>query len=128
MFSHIMIGSNDPARSKVFYDAVLGALGVPAGAVDPTPGKNRVFWRTSTGTFSVTQPINGEPAACGNGGTIGFLAASPEQVHAWHEAGLANGGTTCEDPPGLRPGPAKFYLAYLRDPDGNKICALHRSA
>jgi catechol 2,3-dioxygenase-like lactoylglutathione lyase family enzyme len=123
MFSHIMIGTNDLDKSKAFYDAVLGALGVPAGAVD----RHRVFWRTPTGVFSVTLPINGQPATIGNGGTVGFACASPAQADAWHAAGLAQGGTTCEDPPGVREGAAgKLYLAYLRDPDGNKICALHR--
>jgi hypothetical protein len=53
--------------------------------------------------------------------------ASPEQADAWHAAGLAASGTACEDPPGVREGAAgKLYLAYLRDPDGNKLCALHR--
>jgi catechol 2,3-dioxygenase-like lactoylglutathione lyase family enzyme len=123
MFSHIMIGTNHLDKSKAFYDAVLGALGVPAGAVD----RHRVFWRTPTGIFSVTLPINGQPATIGNGSTIGFACASPEQADAWHAAGLAQGGTPCEDPPGVREGAAgKLYLAYLRDPDGNKICALHR--
>lgn len=123
MFSHIMIGTNDLDRAKAFYDAVLGTVGVPAGMVD----RYRVFWRTPTGVFSVTQPINGEPATPANGGTIGFACQSTEQVDAWHAAGLAHGGTTCEDPPGVREGAAgRLYLAYLRDPDGNKICGLFR--
>ncbi len=82
-----------------------------------------------SGTFVITTPINGAPATQGNGSTIGFAVQSPEQGNAFHAAGVANGGTTCEDPPGFREGPAgKIYLAYLRDPDGNKICALHRPA
>jgi catechol 2,3-dioxygenase-like lactoylglutathione lyase family enzyme len=123
MFSHIMIGTNDLTRSKAFYDATLGALGVPAGHVD----RHRVFWRTPTGVFSVTLPINGEPATVGNGATLGFVCSSPEQVQAWHAAGTAHGGVSCEDPPGLRQGAAgALYLAYLRDPDGHKICATYR--
>lgn len=123
MFSHIMVGTNDLDRARKFYDAVLGTLGVPAGMVD----RHRAFWRTRTGTFSTSAPIDGKPATFANGGTIGFACDSPAQVDAWHAAGVANGGTTCEDPPGVRSGPAgKLYLAYLRDPDGNKICALHR--
>ncbi len=123
MFSHIMIGTNDLDKSKAFYDAVLGALGVPVGAVD----RHRVFWRTPTGIFSVTLPIDGQPATVGNGSTIGFACVSPAQADAWHAAGLAHGGVSIEDPPGMREGAAgKLYLAYLRDPDGNKICALHR--
>jgi catechol 2,3-dioxygenase-like lactoylglutathione lyase family enzyme len=123
MFSHIMIGTNHLHQAKAFYDAVLGALGVPAGAVD----RHRVFWRTAAGVFSVSQPIDGKPATVGNGSTFGFTCASTEQVDAWHAAGLAHGGTTCEDPPGVRTGPGgQMYLAYLRDPDGHKICALYR--
>ena len=123
MFSHIMIGTNDLTRAKTFYDAVLGVLGVPAGRLDG----NRVFYMTPTGVFAVTQPINGEPACHANGGTIGFAAATPDKADAWHAAGLAAGGAACEDPPGVREGSVgKLYLAYLRDPDGNKVCALHR--
>ena len=121
MFSHIMIGTNHLDRTKSFYDAVLGALGVPAGMID----RHRVFWRTPAGVFSVSVPIDGEPATVGNGSTIGFACQSTSQADAWHAAGLAHGGTACEDPPGLREGPSgRLYLAYLRDPDGNKICAL----
>lgn len=124
MFSHIMIGANDVAASKKFYDAVLGALGVEPGVMDP---RGRCFYRTSTGVFAITPPIDGKPATHANGGTVGFAAASPEAADAWHAAGVANGGTSIEDPPGIREnGPTKLYLAYLRDPSGNKICALHR--
>lgn len=123
MFSHIMIGTNNLERAKSFYDAVLGSLGVSPGMVD----RHRVFWRTPAGVFSVSMAINGEPATVGNGSTVGFACASPEQADAWHAAGVAHGGTPCEDPPGVREGAAgKMYLAYLRDPDGNKICGLHR--
>jgi catechol 2,3-dioxygenase-like lactoylglutathione lyase family enzyme len=123
MFSHIMLGTNDLDRAKAFYDALLGTLDVPPGAVD----RHRIFWRTRTGVFSVSRPIDGQPATVANGSTFGFACQSPEQVEAWHATGLANGGTTCEDPPGLREGPAgKLYLAYLRDPDGNKLCGLYR--
>jgi catechol 2,3-dioxygenase-like lactoylglutathione lyase family enzyme len=122
MFSHIMVGSNDIERSKQFYDATLGALGVGPARTDP---KGRLFYMTPGGIFAVTQPIDGEPATHANGSTIGFAAASPEQANAWHAAGLANGGVAIEDPPGPREG-SGLYLAYLRDPDGNKVCALHR--
>jgi catechol 2,3-dioxygenase-like lactoylglutathione lyase family enzyme len=122
MFSHVMIGTNDLEAAKSFYDKLLGTLGVPPGAVD----RHRVFWRTKTGTFSVSKPINGEPACAANGGTIGFLAKSQDEADAWHAAGIANGATTCEEPPGIREGGVKLYLAYLRDPDGNKLCALYR--
>jgi catechol 2,3-dioxygenase-like lactoylglutathione lyase family enzyme len=124
MFSHVMVGANDIEAARRFYDAVLGTLGIPAATTDD---KGRLWYRTQRGTFSVTKPINGEPATCANGATIGFLARTPEAAHAWHEAGLANGGTSCEDPPGERANPfGRLYLAYLRDPSGNKLCALHR--
>jgi catechol 2,3-dioxygenase-like lactoylglutathione lyase family enzyme len=123
MFSHVMIGTNDLDRARKFYDAVLGTVGVPAGSVD----RHRVFWRTRTGVFSVSIPIDGKPATVGNGGTLGFACTSAEQVQAFHDAGVANGGVSCEDPPGIRQGAAgQVSVAYLRDPDGNKICALHR--
>ena len=120
MFSHIMVGGNDIDEAKKFYDAVLGTMGHPPGTIDP---KGRCFYITDTGIFSISTPIDGEPAGPGNGSTVGFLAANTETADKWHAAGLANGGTTCEDPPGAR---GNTYLAYLRDPSGNKICALHR--
>jgi catechol 2,3-dioxygenase-like lactoylglutathione lyase family enzyme len=129
MFSHIMVGSNDIARSKVFYDAVLGTLGVgePFRHVNAT-GKVRLFYRHDGGSFCISEPIDGEPATCANGATIGFKCSSPEQAAAFHAAGVAHGGTAIEDPPGVREGGSlgSMYLAYLRDPDGNKLCALWR--
>ena len=125
MFSHIILGVNDLEKSKKFYDALLGTLGIGPGVAN----KNRYFYRTPAGNFGITTPINGEPATHGNGSTIGFRMESPEQADAFHAAGVANGGTTCEDPPGWRDnGFGALYLAYLRDPDGNKLCALHRPA
>jgi catechol 2,3-dioxygenase-like lactoylglutathione lyase family enzyme len=125
MFSHIMIGTNDLEKAKAFYDQLLGTLGIPPARVDG----NRIFYITPTGIFSVSKPINGQPATFANGATIGFAAKSGDEVEAWHKAGLAAGGVTCEDPPGVRKGGmGPLYLAYLRDPDGNKLCALHRVA
>ncbi len=125
MFSHVMLGVNDLEVSKKFYDALLGTLGIGPGVAN----KNRYFYRSSTGMFGISTPINGEPATHGNGSTLGFTVDSPEQGNAFHAAGVANGGTDCEDPPGFREGPVgNIYLAYLRDPDGNKLCALHRPA
>ncbi len=123
MYSHIMVGSNDLERSRKFYNAVLGVL----GAGEPMQDGERLFWMTPAGIFSVSKPINGEPATPGNGSTIGFVMDTPEQADAWHAAGVANGGATCEEPPGVREGSiGKLYLAYMRDPDGNKLCALKR--
>lgn len=123
MFSHMMVGSNDIARSKRFYDALFTAMGGRAGSVDP---RGRLIYMHDGGMFLVTPPIDGKPATHGNGSTVGF-AMTPEQADAWHRAGVDNGGTAIEDAPGVREmGPMKLYLAYLRDPDGNKLCALHR--
>lgn len=126
MFSHIMLGANDIEKSKMFYDATLGALGVKPGTIDD---KGRCFYRTQTGVFALSKPIDGDHACNGNGSTIGFAAENTAAADAWHKAGLASGGTACEDPPGVREGAGvKLYLAYLRDPAGNKICAVHRVA
>lgn len=124
MFSHVMLGANDVRKSQVFYDAILTTLGYEPAVMDD---KGRCFWRSSSGVFAITKPIDGESACHGNGSTIGFTAADSAAADAWHAAGLANGGTACEDLPGIREGAGnKLYIAYLRDPDGNKICALHR--
>ncbi len=123
MFSHVMVGVKDLETSRTFYDALLGTLGIKPGVAD----KQRYFWRSPTGVFGITLPINGEPATMANGGTIGFAMTTPELADAFHAAGVANGGTTCEGPPGWRDnGVTRLYLAYLRDPDGHKLCALHR--
>jgi catechol 2,3-dioxygenase-like lactoylglutathione lyase family enzyme len=127
MFSHVMLGADDIAASKAFYDAALGALGVPEGVVDEW---GRLIYAHGGGRFLISLPIDGQAASHGNGSTMGFVAASPEAADAWHAAGLANGGTACESPPGIRQGTAgrTLYLAYLRDPAGNKLCAAHRIA
>jgi catechol 2,3-dioxygenase-like lactoylglutathione lyase family enzyme len=125
MFSHVTLGANDIAATKTFYDAVLGTLGAPEGRIDE---RGRLIYAHDGGRLLITRPVNGEAAACGNGHTLGLLAASPEVVDAWHAAGLANGGATAEDPPGIRQATEGrvLYLAYLRDPSGNKLCAFHR--
>lgn len=123
MYSHMMVGSNDIERSKKFYDATFAAMG---GKPAITDDKGRLIYMHNGGLFLVTKPIDGEQATAGNGCTIGF-AMTPEQADAWHAAGVANGGSAIEDPPGVRSGGmGDLYLAYLRDPDGNKLCALHR--
>ena len=124
MYSHNMVGTNDSAKSKVFYDALFTAVGGRAGMQDD---KGRLIYMNNGGMFMVTPPINGEPASAGNGCTIGFTMESTEQADAWHAAGVANGGTAIEDAPGWREASfGRLYLAYLRDPDGNKLCAMHR--
>jgi catechol 2,3-dioxygenase-like lactoylglutathione lyase family enzyme len=124
MFSHIMIGSNDVDRSKKFYDACFGVMGVAPATPD---ARGRLAYAHNGGRFMVSKPIDGSPASHANGGTIGFVMASAEQAKAWHDAGVANGGKSIEDPPGIRQGAAgQMYLAYLRDPDGNKLVGLYR--
>jgi catechol 2,3-dioxygenase-like lactoylglutathione lyase family enzyme len=128
MFSHVMVGSSDIDQSQRFYNAVLGTLGVPEPLRNVAKsGHVRLFYRHDGGTFCVSEPINNEPASFANGATIGFKCSSTEQVHAFVDAALANGGTQIEDPAGLRQGSlGAMYLAYVRDPDGHKLCALHR--
>lgn len=122
MFSHIMVGTNDLDRSKVFYDKLLATLDVPPSFVDG----HRMFYMSKSGVFAVSKPINGEAASFANGGTVGFACGSTAQVDAWHAAGVAAGGVSIEEPPGVREGSVgKMYLAYLRDPDGNKIGRAH---
>ena len=124
MYSHNMVGSNDIDRSKKFYDAVFTATGGREGMKDD---KGRLIYMNNDGMFLVTPPIDGQPATAGNGCTIGFAMDTPAQADAWHAAGVANGGTAIEDAPGVREASfGKLYLAYLRDPDGNKLCALKR--
>ena len=120
MFSHVMVGSNDLKRSKSFYDALFGKEG-------RADDKGRLSYGRRGAVFMVSDPIDGQPATNANGGTIGFAFDTPEEVDAWHERGVAAGGTAIEDPPGYRQNAfGKLYLAYLRDPDGNKLCGLHR--
>jgi len=120
MFSHVMVGSNDLERSKRFYDALFGK----EAHIDD---KGRLRYARNGAVFMVSNPINGEPACSANGGTIGFNFDSPEEIDAWHKRGVEAGGTSVEDPPGYRERPTgRLYLAYMRDPDGNKLCALHR--
>lgn len=128
MFSHVMVGSSDIDRSKRFYDAVLGVLGAGEAMRNlNSTGQTRLFYRHDGGTFCVSEPLNGEPASFGNGGTIGFKCSSPELVRTFHDTAVEHGGTSVEDPPGLREGSlGAIHLAYVRDPDGNKLCALHR--
>ena len=124
MFSHMMVGSNDIARSQKFYDALFAAIGGKPAMQD---ARGRLIYAHNGNLFLVTKPIDNKEATHANGGTIGFAMASPEQADAWNAAGVANGGISIEDPPGIRQGSAgAMYLAYLRDPDGNKLCALHR--
>ena len=122
MFSHVMVGSNDIERSKRFYDSLFGK----EAHVDD---KGRLVYRRKGAVFMVSRPIDGKPASASNGGTVGFDLDSPEEIDAWHRRGVEAGGTSVEDPPGLRElSHGKLYLAYLRDPDGNKLCGLHRPA
>ena len=128
MFNHVMVGSNDIERSKIFYDAVLGVL----GAGEPTrnvaaSGHTRLFYRHDGNTFGISEPIDDEPATHANGATIGFKCASPEQVKEFHDVAVANGGTSIESPPGVRESNmGSMHLSYVRDPDGNKLCAICR--
>jgi catechol 2,3-dioxygenase-like lactoylglutathione lyase family enzyme len=128
MFNHIMIGSNDIARSRRFYDAVLGVLGAGQPLLnEAATGHMRLFYRHAGNTLAISEPINDEMATFANGGTIAFKCDSPELVRAFHDAAVAAGGVSIEEPPGVRVHAlGTFFLAYVRDPDGNKLCAIHR--
>lgn len=130
MFNHIMVGTNDIERSRQFYDAVLATLGFEGEPFRHTAdsGHKRLFYLHNGGTLCVSEPINDEPASFANGATIGFKCSSSEQAKAFHEVAVANGGTSIEEPPGMREGglTGPLYLAYVRDPDGHKLCAIYR--
>ncbi|MDD1498829.1 VOC family protein [Agrobacterium sp. CNPSo 3708] len=118
MFTHVMIGSNDLDRSRAFYDATFGALGFAPGKIDD---RGRLVYIQHGSRLMITAPIDGKPATAANGGTIGFSASTPEQVQSWHDAGVTHGGVSIETPPSKRPNGT--FVAYLRDPDGNKLTA-----
>lgn len=128
MLNHVVVGSNDLERSKKFYDAVLGTLGAGEPHRNQAPsGHTRLFYRHNGSTFCVSEPIDGEAATHANGGTIGFKCESPEQVEEFHDVAVKFGGKSIEEPPGLRGGKlGAMHLAYVRDPDGNKLCAIFR--
>lgn len=128
MINHVMLGSNDIERSKKFYDALLGVLGAgePIRNVGPS-GHVRYFYLHDGGMFCITEPINGEPATVSNGATVGFKCDSPEQVKRFHDVAVEQGAKSIEDPPGPRKGSlGSMHLAYVRDPDGHKLCAIYR--
>lgn len=121
-----MLGSNDLNRSKTFYDAIMATLGYAEGKLD---SNGRLGYISENGRFILTRPLDGKPACCANGGTIGFSCKSKDALFAWHKAGSSHGGTAVENPPGPRETSfGKLWLAYLRDPDGNKLCATYVGA
>jgi catechol 2,3-dioxygenase-like lactoylglutathione lyase family enzyme len=128
MFSHVMLGTNDIEKAKAFWDKVLGVLGAPGGMENTSDsGHKRVFYMHDGNAFGLSQPINDQQATSANGMTIGLKCSSEAEVRELHDVAVANGGTTMEDPPGLREttmGP--MHLCYFRDPDGHKICGIHR--
>ena len=122
MYSHVMVGTDDPDEARKFYDATMKELGYE-NVVPPEAGF--LVYSGPTGTLVVGKPLNGDQATVSNGATLGLAAKDDETVSKWHEAGLAAGGT-CDGPPGPRErAPNNSVGAYLRDPDGNKICAFH---
>lgn len=119
MFSHVVVGSDDLHIAKTFYDALFGVIGTDEQGIDAL---ERPYYTKNNQRFIITRPINGNPATPANGGTIGFLLATVEDVHLWHDKGVENGGTSVETPPHTRETDGKC-VAYLRDPSGNKLCA-----
>lgn len=131
MLFHTMVGSNDIERSKRFYDTLLGTLGIGEAILNMADsGHTRLIYRGEDGTaFIVSQPIDNKPATVSNGSTVAFQCSSPEQVNQFHDVAVAAGGTSIEAPPGPRhtASMGTLELAYVRDPDGNKLCGIHRS-
>ena len=130
MLNHVMIGSNDIEKTRNFYNSVLSVLGADDAMehVNET-GQTRLFYIHDGSTFSISEPVNGEPVSIANGSTIGFVCGSPEQVKEFHDIAVANGGISVEDPPGPRDGTmGLMHLCYFLDPDGHKICGIHRPA
>ena len=125
MFSHVMVGANNIEESRVYYDKIFKVLGAEPGKMYPNlSGQKRYFYNFKGTTFCITEPIDGKPATVSNGATIGFNIDNTEQGDAWHKAGIENGGISIEEAPGIRNyGKFSMYLAYLRDPTGNKLCA-----
>ena len=125
MFSHVMVVTNDIEESRIFYDKIFETLGANPGKMYPNlTGQKRYFYALKGTSFCITEPIDGNEATVSNGATIGFNIESTEQGDAWHKAGIENGGTSIEEPPGVRDYEKfKMYLAYLKDPTGNKLCA-----
>lgn len=125
LFSHLCIGSNDLEKSKKFYDAILKVINLSDSGID---AKGRPYYIKDGQRLVITKPINGKPATYGNGETIGLLMDSPEQVDRLHAVGVISGGTSIENPPGFRVAAngKRMYLAYLRDPDGHKLCAFYQ--
>ena len=122
MFTHVMLGSSDTERSRKFYDATMQALGHKPSQM-PEGSPRHFYGGFGSGALGIGKPANGQDVTYANGGTIGLQAKNKQEVDAWHAAGLANGGS-CEGAPGPRPAaPGNAYGAYLRDPDGNKLCA-----
>ena len=118
VFSHVFIGAAEVGKSAAFYDAALGALGIKN--LGPF-GDSCMLYGRGKPAFLVGRPGNGE-APSSNGVTVGFAAASPAEVDAFHAAGLAHGGSD-EGKPGPRSHLPGAYAAYLRDPAGNKVCS-----
>lgn len=132
MLSHVTIGANDLARLQGFYDAVLAPLGLVrrynshGGSGYGPPGPARLPSGASSAQLWIMAPFDGKPATPGNGWHCAFVAPSTEAVEAFHAAALAAGGT-CEGAPGIRANYApNYYAAYVRDPEGNKLQAVHR--
>ncbi len=119
IFTHVCIGSNDIDRARRFYDAALAPLGIDylGPFLDQGIGYGR-----HVPELLILRPLENGPATVSNGATIGFQAPDRQAVARFHAAGLAAGGTDA-GAPGRRGAMPHAFGAYLRDPDGNKICA-----
>ena len=127
MILYTTVGSSDLPRSIKFYDSIFKVLGVPRSEAwtDTWAGWGPAY--DDGVSFWVCSPFDGRAPSPGNGAMISLRANSETEVKAFHAAALANGGTD-EGAPGTRPYyEPTFYVAYVRDPDGNKLaCVFHK--
>ena len=123
MFSHVMVGVSDFERALGFYRPLMRVLGHAERFCDPA--HPWAGWHSAGGArplFLIGRPFDGAAPAPGNGPMAAFDAPTRALVDAAHATALAHGGR-CEGPPGPRPHyHAHYYGAYVRDPDGNKLC------
>ena len=127
MISYVTIGTNDIDKAVAFYDPVLAALGHERTFMQGGWAGYSPKGQPDKAAVMLCAPQNGQPAAAGNGIMVGLHADSSDQVDAFHTAAMANGGTD-EGAAGPRPQYGEgYYLAYVRDPTGNKLAAFCRS-
>lgn len=125
MIGYVTLGTNDIDKARAYYDALLGSIGAKQVM---TLDRGFTYYAIAPDQpgFAITPPYDGAPATAGNGNMTAISIGSRAAVDAFHALALELGGTD-EGAPGLRSpeGPGAFYIGYFRDPEGNKLCAVH---